>query len=87
MDKIHAEFLRKCKDAKDLKNLKNEEMLLLYAYYKQATIGNNTTTKPSFFDFKESAKWKAWKKKVNVEKIDAMKLYSDLVKKYQNNNL
>ncbi len=87
MDKIHAEFLRKCKEAKKLTNLKNEEMLLLYGYYKQATIGNNTTSKPSFLNFKESAKWKAWKKKEDVEKVDAMKLYSDLVKKHQNNSL
>ena len=84
MDKIHAEFLRKCKEAKNLTNLKNEDMLLLYGYYKQATIGNNTTPKPSFLKFKESAKWKSWKKKEDVEKIDAMKLYSDLVKKHQN---
>ncbi len=83
MDKIHAEFLRKCKEAKKLTNLKNEEMLLLYGYYKQATIGNNTTSKPNFFNFKETAKWNAWKKKEDVEKIDAMKLYSDLVKKHQ----
>ena len=84
MDKIHAEFLRKCKEAKKLTNLKNEEMLLLYAYYKQATQGNNTTPKPTFFNFKETAKWNAWKKKEDVEKVDAMKLYSDLVKNHQN---
>ena len=60
-------------------------MLLLYAYYKQATIGNNTTTKPSFFNFKDSAKWNAWRKKTDVEKIDAMKLYTDLVENLQNN--
>ena len=28
-------------------------MLLLYGYYKQATVGNNETPKPSIFSFKE----------------------------------
>ena len=36
MDKIHANFLRKCKEAKSLENVSNENMLLLYGYYKQA---------------------------------------------------
>ncbi len=39
----------------------NKELLTLYGLYKQATIGNNRTTRPGIFDLKTKAKWGAWK--------------------------
>ena len=85
MDKIHANFLRKCKEAKSLENVSNENMLLLYGYYKQATVGNNETPKPSIFSFKETAKWNAWNKQSGLSKEITMKSYIELVKKLQQN--
>ena len=38
----------------------NDDLLKLYSLYKQATVGDNETEKPGFFDFKASAKWTKW---------------------------
>lgn len=38
----------------------NDEMLELYGLYKQATIGDNTTSSPWAVQFEASAKWNAW---------------------------
>lgn len=46
----------------ELDFLSDENKLLLYGLYKQATIGNNKTTQPTMLDFKGKAKWDAWKK-------------------------
>jgi delta(3,5)-delta(2,4)-dienoyl-CoA isomerase len=39
----------------------NEEKLALYAFYKQATSGPNSTPQPGMLDFVGGAKWAAWK--------------------------
>lgn len=53
--------------ADKVKNLKtspsNEELLELYALYKQGTVGDNTTPKPGMLDMKGKAKWGAWNDK------------------------
>ncbi|RUP43607.1 acyl CoA binding protein-domain-containing protein [Jimgerdemannia flammicorona] len=41
----------------------NEELLELYALFKQAIFGDNTTAKPGMFDPKGKYKWEAWTKK------------------------
>uniref|UniRef100_A0A4W2ITX6 ACB domain-containing protein n=1 Tax=Bos indicus x Bos taurus TaxID=30522 RepID=A0A4W2ITX6_BOBOX len=38
-----------------------EQLLYLYARYKQVQVGNCNTPKPSFFDFEGKQKWEAWK--------------------------
>lgn len=41
--------------------LTNPQMLKLYSYYKQATVGDCNTAKPAgVFNFKDKAKWDAW---------------------------
>jgi acyl-CoA-binding protein len=40
----------------------NDELLTLYALYKQATEGDNTGERPGGFDFKGAAKHDAWVK-------------------------
>lgn len=37
--------------------LSDEAKLAFYGLYKQATVGDNTTPKPNFFDRKGRAKW------------------------------
>lgn len=58
----------------------NDTLLELYAFYKQATVGDNMLPKPSMFDMKGSAKWKAWKEVQGMSKVDAMRNYIYLVK-------
>ncbi|KAF5109485.1 hypothetical protein DV495_000765 [Geotrichum candidum] len=59
----------------------NDELLQLYALFKQATIGDNTTPAPGTFDFKAKAKWNAWKKLEGTSQEDAEKQYIEFVEK------
>ncbi|OUS47435.1 acyl-CoA-binding protein, partial [Ostreococcus tauri] len=56
-----------------------EEMLELYALFKQANVGDVNTTRPGMLDFKGKAKWDAWKTKEGMSKEDAMTKYVALV--------
>jgi diazepam-binding inhibitor (GABA receptor modulating acyl-CoA-binding protein) len=77
-------FLKATQDVKRLTcNPDNNTLLKIYSYYKQATIGNNNTSKPSFIDFKGNAKWEAWSKNKGMSKITAKVNYIKLVKKLQ----
>ncbi|MCF8464205.1 MAG: acyl-CoA-binding protein [Flavobacteriales bacterium] len=57
----------------------NEEFLNLYGLYKQATVGDNITSKPGMFDMKGQFKWKAWKDKSSMSQEDAAEKYVTLV--------
>lgn len=59
----------------------NEELLDLYALFKQATDGDVTGDRPGGFDFKAIAKFDAWTGKKGTSKDDAMKDYIALVGK------
>ncbi len=59
----------------------NEELLDLYALFKQATDGDVTGERPGGFDFKAIAKFDAWAGKKGKSKDEAMKEYIDLVGK------
>jgi acyl-CoA-binding protein len=59
----------------------NEELLELYALFKQATDGDVSGDRPGGFDFKAIAKFDAWAGKKGKSKDDAMKEYVDLVGK------
>lgn len=55
------EFEKALKRSKELtKRPSNEELLKLYALYKQATEGDNNEARPGGFDFKAIAKHDAW---------------------------
>ena len=72
------------KASNDIKNLSftpdNDTLLQLYSLFKQSTIGDNTTESPSFFDFKNSAKWNAWNKLKGMSKEQAQIKYVKLVR-------
>ena len=54
----------------------NNELLKLYALFKQATIGNVSGKRPSLINVKERAKWDAWKAIEGTEKSSAMENYN-----------
>ncbi|XP_074859382.1 acyl-CoA-binding domain-containing protein 6 isoform X2 [Carettochelys insculpta] len=58
-----------------------EQLLYLYARYKQVKFGNCNTPKPSFFDFEGRQKWEAWKALGNSSPHQAMQEYIATVKK------
>ena len=57
----------------------NEELLSLYALYKQATEGDVTGERPGGFDFKAIAKYDAWEDLKGKSKDQAMTEYVSLV--------
>jgi diazepam-binding inhibitor (GABA receptor modulator, acyl-CoA-binding protein) len=61
----------------------NEELLDLYALYKQASEGDVTGDRPGGFDFKAIAKFDAWASKKGTTKEQAMQDYVNLVSKLQ----
>ena len=76
-----SEFLKAAEDAKNLKTKpKDEDMLLIYSLFKQATIGDVNTARPGMLDFTGKAKWDAWEKVKGKSKDDAE---SEYIKKVQ----
>jgi diazepam-binding inhibitor (GABA receptor modulating acyl-CoA-binding protein) len=63
-----------------------DELLELYALYKQATVGDVQGSRPGMLDFKGRAKFDAWSAKKGVAKSNAesdyVKLVGKLVDKY-----
>lgn len=59
----------------------NEELLEIYALYKQALLGDCLQPKPGIFDVKGQFKWKAWKSKAGMTQKDATAKYGQLVDK------
>ncbi len=57
----------------------NDELLKLYALYKQATEGDNNEERPSGFDFKAIAKHDAWAELKNKSRSDAQQEYISFV--------
>ena len=57
----------------------NDDLLALYALYKQATEGDVRGERPSGFDFVGGAKFDAWEKRRGMSNDEAMQAYIDLV--------
>ena len=60
-------------------NLSNEEQLTLYAYYKQATVGDVNIDKPEGDEVK-GWRFDSWTKVKGTSKEDAMAKYIELAK-------
>lgn len=57
----------------------NDDLLELYALFKQATAGDVTGSRPGLMDFKGRAKFDAWTKKKGTAKDAAMTAYVAVV--------
>ncbi|GMS94553.1 hypothetical protein PENTCL1PPCAC_16728, partial [Pristionchus entomophagus] len=76
-------FEAACQKVKSLNSLSNDELLELYALYKQALMGDNGIPKPGMTDLKGQAKWNAWDSKKGLSKDDAKNEYAALVEKLE----
>ncbi|KAG2376388.1 hypothetical protein LR48_Vigan06g072800 [Vigna angularis] len=61
-------------------NQTNENLLIIYGLYKQATVGPVNTARPGMFNMKDRAKWDAWKAVEGKSKDEAMNDYITKVK-------
>ncbi len=80
-------FEQACERVKHLSRVPtNTEKLVLYALYKQATIGNVQGSQPWKIQVEPRAKWDAWATQRNKSQDQAKREYiqyvADLIKKY-----
>lgn len=83
---LQEDFEKAAEDVKTLKETpKDDELLELYALYKQAVVGDINTDRPGMLDFKGKAKWDAWNHKKGTDsekaKQDYVNKVSELVAK------
>jgi diazepam-binding inhibitor (GABA receptor modulating acyl-CoA-binding protein) len=76
------EFKAAADSLQDMHGMKDEEKLQFYGLYKQGTVGNVNTKKPSFFDFVGQKKWDSWKSYEGFPQESAKMAYVYLVEKY-----
>ena len=76
-----AEYVKKLKTSPN-----NDELLNLYKYYKQATVGDNNTPKPFVMNMKATSKWDAWNTvrgtSTHDSEVEYIKLVNLAIKKY-----
>lgn len=77
---IYLAFRQACEDIKRLPVRPPDTVLLqLYGLYKQATVGDNTSSTPWPWDVRGKSKWEAWNEQRGKVKETAQKDYVDLV--------
>ncbi len=77
-----SQFLQAAEAVKDLSTTPNNNILsILYGLYKQATVGDNNTPKPSLLDLKGNTKWNSWNNYKGYSKYQAEVEYIKLVNK------
>lgn len=84
MTEIDDRFEQAAKDVKDLTTRpSNDDLLQLYALYKQGSDGDVSGKRPGFTDFKGRAKFDAWKEKKGMGSDEAKEAYVKLVERLQ----
>uniref|UniRef100_A0A3B3UPV5 Acyl-CoA-binding domain-containing protein 6 n=1 Tax=Poecilia latipinna TaxID=48699 RepID=A0A3B3UPV5_9TELE len=79
-DELELEFESAADRVKDLiQTASRDQLLYLYARYKQVKVGKCNTSKPGFFDFEGQRKWQAWKQLGDMQPEQAMQEYISLV--------
>lgn len=73
---LDQQFEKAVEDVKNLKETpKDDQLLEIYALYKQATVGDCNTARPGLLDFKGKAKWDAWDHKKGTDGDQAKQDY------------
>lgn len=79
---LHEEFEKAYAKASAMKTpLPQDTMLLFYAYYKQATAGDNFSFNANF-DVRNAFKFNAWMQLKGISPEEAKRKYIELVNKY-----
>lgn len=84
MDEMHSNLEQSFRDAaarvKTRKTMpSNTDLLILYGLYKQVTEGDCNTSQPWSVQIEARAKWDAWNKNKNMQRMNAMRNYIDKV--------
>ncbi len=79
-DMVRIAFEKAQIDVKFLKKRPaNQQLAMLYGYFKQAISGNIQGNRPGFFDVVGRHKYDAWKKCESMSQEQSMQSYVDLV--------
>lgn len=82
MSDLKARFTTAAQEVQRLKSRpSNDNLLQLYALYKQATEGDVKGSRPGFLDLTGRAKFDAWATRRGLTNDKAMQAYVDLVEK------
>ena len=77
---IQTLFKNASQEVHNLKKKPNDiDLLRLYANYKQATVGDVNVDKPSFYMFKDVAKWNAWNELKGISRLQSQVNYIKIV--------
>ena len=80
MSDLANRFETATQEAQQLSKRPSDQVLLqLYAYYKQATVGDVQGKRPGFLDMAGRYKYDAWAKIKGMTQEEAMQAYIDLV--------
>jgi diazepam-binding inhibitor (GABA receptor modulator, acyl-CoA-binding protein) len=81
-DQLQKKFETAAKDVQSLKKRPDDEdMLRLYAHFKQGSAGDVTGERPGAFSFVERAKYDAWAKLKGTDSTKAKEAYVKLVER------
>ncbi len=80
MSDLETRFATAAREAQALPKRPTDQVLLkLYAFYKQATVGDVAGSRPGMMDMAGRFKYDAWAKLKGTGKDQAMQSYVDLV--------
>jgi diazepam-binding inhibitor (GABA receptor modulating acyl-CoA-binding protein) len=80
MSDLAERFAAAAADAQQLPSRpSNDDLLRLYGYYKQGSLGDVTGSRPGMMDFVGRAKYDAWSALQGMSQEDARQAYVDLV--------
>ncbi len=84
MSDLRQEFDDAAERVQDLpERPSNDDLLELYALYKQGTEGDVSGKRPGITNFKGRAKYDAWKGKKGMDQEEAMRKYIALVERLE----
>ena len=79
MSELQTRFEKASRDVQSLSHRPdNDTLLKLYAFYKQATVGDISGKRPGFTDVAGRAKYDAWSHLNGMSKDAAMEGYIDM---------
>lgn len=81
MSELNAQFESAAEEVQNLSERpSNEDLLKLYALFKQGSVGDVSGKRPGMLDLKGRAKYDAWAELEGTSAEDAKQQYVDLVK-------
>ena len=81
---LNEEFQKASEEVKNLSQRpSNDQLLELYALYKQGSEGDVSGKRPGLLDIKGRAKYDAWSKKAGMSSEEAMQAYVNYVRDLQ----